>query len=172
MGDTTPGLRRTYFNIAKQTAEGIDFEFRQRSNLGQWGQLVSTLGGTYNLHYKFAAAPGQPLDEYIGTYYYPRWRANATFDWERGPWLATVFVNYIHHYYQANQVVHTYVDSWTGTDFQLQYKGFKNWTLGLGVKNLFDRDPPFSDDETQGYDFTTHNPVGRFYYGRVKYAFK
>ena len=171
-GDTTPGLRRTYFNIAKQEAEGIDFEFRLRNSLGAWGRLNSTLGGTYNMHYKFAAAPGQPLTEYNGTYYYPRWRANATFDWERGPWNATVFVNYIHSYYQANQVVHTYVDSWTTTDFQLQYKGFKNWTLAVGVKNLFDRDPPFSDDETQGFDFSTHNPVGRFYYGRVKYSWQ
>jgi hypothetical protein len=34
-----------------------------------------------------------------------------------------------------------------------------------------DKDPPFSDDETQGYDFTQSNPVGRFFYGRVKYAF-
>lgn len=41
----------------------------------------------------------------------------------------------------------------------------------LGINNLFDTDPPFSDDETQGYDFTTHNPVGRFFCGRVKYAF-
>ena len=41
----------------------------------------------------------------------------------------------------------------------------------MGIKNLFDADPPFSDDETQGYDFTVHNPVGRFFYGRVKYAF-
>ena len=175
-GDTTPGVRRTYFNIAKQRAEGIDFEFQLRNNLGSWGRLRSTLGGTYNIRYAFAAAPDQPLTEYNGTYYYPRWRANATFDWERGPWNATVFVNYIHHYYQVNGTAggseHDYVNSWTTTDFQLQYKGFKNWTLALGVKNLFDRDPPFSDDETQGFDFSTHNPIGRFYYGRVQYTFK
>ncbi|HEX4885326.1 MAG TPA: TonB-dependent receptor, partial [Casimicrobiaceae bacterium] len=170
-----PSVRRTYFNIAKQEAEGIDFEFDLRSNLGEWGRLRSALGGTYNITYKFAAAPGEDLTEYNGTYYYPRWRANATFDWERGPWQSTLYVNYIHHYYQVNGIAGgsstDYVESWTTTDFQVQYKGFKNWTLALGVKNLFDNDPPFSDDETQGFDFSTHNPVGRFWYGRVKYAF-
>ena len=50
-------------------------------------------------------------------------------------------------------------------------QGFKNSELSFGVNNLLDKDPPFSDDETQGYDFSTHNPVGRLYYGRVKYAF-
>jgi outer membrane receptor protein involved in Fe transport len=170
--DETTGVDRLFFNIASQKAEGIDVSFRHRGNLGDWGRLTSTLDATYNIHYKFAAAPGEPLDEYNGTYNYPRWRANLTFDWERGPWNTTVFINYIHHYYQLNGDFVPYVDSWTTTDLQVQYKGFKNWTLALGVKNLFDRDPPFSDQETQGYDFTTHNPVGRFYYGRVKYSFQ
>jgi iron complex outermembrane recepter protein len=174
-GDLQPGVRRTYFNIAKQEAEGIDFGATLRSNLGTWGRLTSSVAGTYNIHYKFAPSPGEPLAEYNGTYYYPRWRANATFDWERGPWNFTTFLNYTHHYYQINGIAGgsccDYVDSWTTTDVQLQYKGFKNWTLAFGIKNLFDNDPPFSDDETQGFDFTTHNPVGRFYYGRVKYTF-
>ncbi|HVE51028.1 MAG TPA: TonB-dependent receptor, partial [Casimicrobiaceae bacterium] len=172
--DLEAGLFRLYFNIAQQKAEGIDVSARYRHDMGDWGRLTSQLEASYNITYKFAAAPGQPLQEFNGTYRYPRWRGNLTLDWERGPWNTTVFVNYIHHYLQQNVVPNTPrdVDTWTTTDLQLQYKGFKNWTLAGGIKNLFDRDPPFSNQETQGYDFTTHNPVGRFFYGRVKYAFQ
>jgi iron complex outermembrane receptor protein len=169
--DEAVGLDRLYFNIAQQTAEGIDFEFRHKGDLGEWGRLTSSLAGTYNISYERAVAPGQPLIEYNGTYNYPRWRGNVGFEWDRGPWNSSLFVFYIHSYYQANQVLYTHVDSWTTVDWQIQYRGFKNWTLAFGIKNLFDEDPPFSDDETQGYDFTTHNPVGRYYYGRVKYSF-
>ena len=175
-GDLQPSVRQTYFNIASQKAEGIDVGVTLRNTLGSYGRLTSALAGTYNLNYKRATSPGEPLLQYIGTYNYPRWRANAGFDWEYGPWTTTVFVNYIHRYYQANGTefggASDYIDSWTTTDLQVQYKGFKNWTLALGVKNVFDRDPPFSDDDNQGFDFSVHNPVGRFFYGRVRYSFQ
>ncbi len=173
--DEVVGLNQQYFNISEQKVQGIDFNFTLRNSLGEWGKLTSNLAGTYNMTYERAAAPGQPLIEYNGTYQYPRWRGNLLFDWERGPWNSSLFANYIHSYYQANGTAFggstDYVDAWVTWNWSIRYRGFKNWELTFGVNNLFDEDPPFSDDETQGYDFTTHNPVGRFYYGRVKYAF-
>ena len=173
--DEEVGLYRLYFNISEQKVEGIDFTFTLRNSLGDWGKLTSNLAGTYNMKYQRAAAPGQPLIEYNGTYNYPRWRGNLLFDWERGPWNSSLFANYIHSYYQANGTAfggaYDYVDPWTTWNWSIRYKGFKNWELTFGVNNLMDKDPPFSDDETQGYDFTQSNPVGRFFYGRVKYAF-
>ena len=173
--DEVVGLNQQYFNISEQKVQGIDFNFTLRNSLGDWGKLTSNLAGTYNMTYERAAAPGQPLIEYNGTYQYPRWRGNLLFDWERGPWNSSLFANYIHSYYQANGTAFggatDYVDAWVTWNWSIRYRGFKNWELTFGVNNLFDEDPPFSDDETQGYDFTTHNPVGRFYYGRVKYAF-
>ncbi len=173
--DEEVGLNRLYFNISEQKAEGIDFNFKLRNSLGDWGRLTTNLAGTYNIRYERAAAPGQPLIDYMGTYYYPQWRGNLLFDWDRGPWNASLFFNYVHSYDQANGTAfggaYDEVDSWTTANFSVRYTGFKNWELTFGVNNLFDKDPPFSDDETQGYDFTNSNPIGRFYYGRVKYAF-
>jgi iron complex outermembrane recepter protein len=43
------------------------------------------------------------------------------------------------------------------------------------VKNLFDRDPPASDQAEAfqvGYDPTYADPHGRFWWGMVKYTFK
>ena len=55
------------------------------------------------------------------------------------------------------------------------FTGFKNWTLSVGVKNLLDTDPPYTR-QTQafqvGYDPTLADPMGRFWWGSIKFAFK
>jgi iron complex outermembrane receptor protein len=46
--------------------------------------------------------------------------------------------------------------------------------LVLGVKNLFDADPPQSNTSQNfqtGYDATFTNPLGRTYYVRASYKF-
>ncbi len=55
------------------------------------------------------------------------------------------------------------------------YTGFKNWKLTLGVQNLFDKDPPFTNQQTTfqvGYDPTYYDARARFVYGSVTYSFK
>ena len=67
------------------------------------------------------------------------------------------------------------VGSYSLWDLGGAYSGFKNWTLSAGVKNIFDTNPPASN-QTQafqvGYDPTYADPRGRFIWGSVKYAFK
>ncbi|HSU42643.1 MAG TPA: hypothetical protein VLN42_00360, partial [Casimicrobiaceae bacterium] len=53
--------------------------------------------------------------------------------------------------------------------------GFRNWKLTLGVKNLFDRNPPKSNQQSTfilGFDPTYYDPRARFVYGSVTYRFK
>jgi len=58
---------------------------------------------------------------------------------------------------------------------RLAYPGFPRWTLSAGIRNLFDRDPPFSN-QTQsfqvGYDPTYADPHGRLYWAGVRYALR
>lgn len=54
------------------------------------------------------------------------------------------------------------------------YTGFKNMTLTAGVKNLFDQNPPFTnqgDMFQKGYDPRFTDPVGRVIYLRGNYKF-
>ena len=55
------------------------------------------------------------------------------------------------------------------------YARWSNWMLSAGIKNLFDRDPPFSN-QTQnfqvGYDPSYADPHGRLYWAGVRYAFR
>jgi iron complex outermembrane receptor protein len=60
-------------------------------------------------------------------------------------------------------------------DLQGSYTGFKNLTLTLGVKNLWDANPPFTNSLLtfqSGYDPSYYDPRARFLYGSVRYAFK
>ena len=69
------------------------------------------------------------------------------------------------------------VASYSTFDIQGAYTGFKNLKLTLGVKNLTDRDPPYTNAGGQnyfqaGYDPGYADPRGRFYYGSITYTFK
>jgi iron complex outermembrane receptor protein len=59
-------------------------------------------------------------------------------------------------------------------DVQGQYTGLKNWTFTLGVKNVWDQNPPFTNQNNTfqvGYDPSYYDPRARFVYGRVKFSF-
>ena len=56
------------------------------------------------------------------------------------------------------------------------YTGFKNLTITLGVKNLFNTDPPFTAHNVDfaagaGWDPRVADPRGRSYTGKVTYKF-
>ena len=60
-------------------------------------------------------------------------------------------------------------------DLQGTYTGFKNTKLTLGVKNLFDTNPPSSNQQATfivGFDPSYYDPRARFVYGSVSYKFK
>jgi len=54
------------------------------------------------------------------------------------------------------------------------YTCFKGVSLTAGVKNLLDKEPPFSNQGTlfqKGYDPRYTDPVGRALYARASYTF-
>ena len=60
-------------------------------------------------------------------------------------------------------------------DAQASYTGFKNVKLTLGVKNLFDTNPPVTNQIgtfISGFDPSYYDPRARFVYGSVTYSFK
>ncbi len=60
-------------------------------------------------------------------------------------------------------------------DANVAYTGVKNLKLSLGVRNLFDKDPPMfiptSNQFQAGYDITMYDPRGRFVYVTASYKF-
>ena len=108
----------------------------------------------------------------------PRWKQYASATWEQGPWSATLAntyqTSYIDQGTDINGAVRS-VGSMSLWDAQASYTGFRNWKLTLGVKNLFDRNPPKSNQQSTfilGFDPTYYDPRARFVYASVTYRFK
>jgi iron complex outermembrane receptor protein len=58
---------------------------------------------------------------------------------------------------------------------QASYAGFKNTRIDLGIRNLFDRDPPFAQHSSgfaAGDDAQYADPRGRTFYAKFTFAFK
>ncbi|MBW8890823.1 MAG: TonB-dependent receptor, partial [Burkholderiales bacterium] len=66
------------------------------------------------------------------------------------------------------------VNSYTLVDLSGTYKFTKLSSLTIGVKNLFDKDPPFSNQSSRsqrGYDPRYTDPLGRSLFVRAAYGF-
>jgi iron complex outermembrane receptor protein len=189
----TPGLPcpinygiQTLVNLTELKTEGFDVNVSYRFPSFSWGRISAALNGTYLMKWDQKAEGGdtQHLAGAFGggvaatvnglgaTGGFPWWKHNASVAWESGPYKATLNQLFIGHYTDADGI--RKVGTYSVWGLNGQYTGFKGWTLGLGVKNMFDRDPPFTR-QTQsfqvGYDPALTDPTGRFWYGTVRYRF-
>ncbi len=161
-------------NGGRRTAEGVDLDLRYRLAAGAAGHFTLALSGSYLAEQRtFDGATDQQL---VGRYRGgPRWQHALTLGWERAGWSATVVQTWRGGYVDANPGVdgaERSVAAYHVWDAQLGYRPAVGWTLALGVKNLFDRDPPFTnqgDFFQQGYDPSYADPRGRVWYARAGY---
>ncbi|WP_311196690.1 TonB-dependent receptor [Rugamonas fusca] len=106
-----------------------------------------------------------------------RWKHHAALSWRLGPWGATLSQSFKSGYTDQNQVDAQYkqdVGRYALWNFSGSYTGFKGLTLMAGVKNLFDKNPPFTNQGTmfqKGDDPRYTAPVGRALYLRGSYSF-
>jgi outer membrane receptor protein involved in Fe transport len=56
-------------------------------------------------------------------------------------------------------------------DLQVSHEFPHGFKATVGVLNIADTAPPFSDGESEGYDWVTHDPRGRFVYLEVTKKF-
>jgi iron complex outermembrane receptor protein len=189
---TLPGpivsITQTNLNLGETRVAGIDFDGRWAISNSEAGRFSASLTGTYFTKYdtqnpdgSFSGGIDQVNSATGGVI--PRWKHYLTFDWTLGPWGATLAQNFQKSYYDlpATNVAPTdplrRVGAYETYDLQVRYTGFKSWQLRAGVRNLFDRPPPYSNAGGQtgfqgGYDNTYGDPRGRFVYGGVTYEFK
>ena len=176
-------------NVNEITTSGLDFNTTVRFPRTDFGQFKFDFNGTYYL--KWDQNDGTGTLKLIGTYAggiastvagpgstgaLPRWKHNLNLGWTYGPWAANLNQQFVNGYTEpADDTPTRRVGAYEVWGINGSYSGFKNWTLTLGVKNIFDRNPPFTRQEQAfqiGYDPALTDPTGRFYYGSVRYAFK
>ena len=181
---------QTNINLTKIETSGVDLTLNLRPPKTGIGAFTFNFTGTYYLEWKQQERGAAEVD-LIGTYGggvaatvlgpgstggFPRWKHNAALGWTYGPWAANLHQNYVHGYKDVEDIDDPrHVKAYSVWGLNGSYTGFRNWTLTLGVKNLFDRDPPYTRQATAfqiGYDPAIADPTGRFYYASVRYAFK
>ena len=194
MGMTIPGpiidIDQTNINLGRAYVSGVDVDLRAATPVTEYGRFGFSLNGTYfskfdvqNPDGSFSTALDTANNNTGGVTV--RWRHYATATWTFGP-LALTFAQQFQKKY--NDLPGTFEDptdpafvprkvgSYEIYHLNGDYTGFKNLTLTLGVRNLFDKDPPYTNAGGQtsfqaGYDPLYADPRGRFLYGRVTYKF-
>ena len=106
--------------------------------------------------------------------------------WERKPWSFTLAYNWQKGYTDMPGATFDdptdpafrprRVGAYETLDTHLSYTGFKDLKLALGIKNLLDRNPPYTNSGGQtsfqsGYDPQYADPRGRFIYLQASHAF-
>ena len=177
-------IAQTYVNVGSEHIQGLDIEGHYRTPMQSWGRLSFNLSGTYYLRYDSQNTDGTwsgnvgTILNSVNTGVIPRWKHYASLSWDQGPWGATLAQTYQTSYTDAGTDFDgnlRTVGSLSIWDLQGTYSGFKNTTLTLGVKNLFDRDPPATNQVGNflaGFDSSYYDPRARFIYGSVTYRFK
>lgn len=172
-----------FFNSSSVKVEGIDFE-------SVWDiseQFNLTVNASHFLSYDLTTADGTVVDA-VGSFNpatfassLPATKGTMNFNWVGDSQRASVTVSYVSSYDTDVDVIPAgesdTIDAMTTVD--AQYSATFGMTedsdavLTFGIKNLFDEEPPraYINTGQLSYDPKQHNPLGRVYYARVKFAF-
>jgi iron complex outermembrane receptor protein len=177
-------INQTNINLGQAKVGGIDLDFKFVQPLGG-GRVTASLAGTYFSKFDVQNPDGtfaNGLDQ-VNTAtggVVPRWKHYASIDYSIGPWGFTLGQNWQKGYTDIAATTpgtpSRRVGAYELYDVQLRYGGFKNLELRAGIRNLLDKDPPYSNAGGQtsfqgGYDPVYADPRGRYYYAGLTYKF-
>ncbi|MEJ7806087.1 MAG: TonB-dependent receptor, partial [Telluria sp.] len=146
--------------------------------------MSGTLVLKYDRQFGPLEAERSNLGVFLNDQVIQKWRHRISFGYDRGPLSATLANQYSTSYRDQNT---TYdpssnallpsrqVSAYSLWDLSASYAVSKRLKLRAGVLNLFDKEPPFSNQAyyfLAGYDPTYTDPRGRSAFASVNYSFK
>jgi len=168
-------------NRGKQKISGLDIGVNLSNLKTGIGQFGLRMNGTLTLRSLQQTGDGDPYVSNLGVFLndgvVQRWRHTVSLDWESGPFAATLSNSYLSRYNDQHIVgkVDRTVSAYSLWNLSGAWEATKSLTLRLGVQNMFDKTPPFSQQAwffLSGYDPSYTDPRGRYVYASVKYAFR
>jgi iron complex outermembrane receptor protein len=172
-------------NTGRVTTDGVDIsiQYLQHTPIGTFHE---DLEGTATTQYLLQQYNGGPLLNIAGWYNEVPTALNVAYKWQhnlRVDWTSPggMFTGGLDNRYYS-----TYIDefpdgagnprsvgSYSLVDGYVGIKPVDKLTLVFGIKNLLDRDPPFTNayqnNFAAGYNSKTADPLGRNFYINVKY---
>lgn len=175
-------------NRGAMRSSGLDIVVDWKGLKTDFGDFAVHLAGTYTLESKQQTGDGDPfvsnLGEFVTDGVVQRWRHRLSLDWEYGAFGATLSNTYYSDYEDQNSAIDTdsgtvvgknHVKAYSLWDLSGSWAVDKALNLRVGVRNLFDTPPPYSNQAwyfLSGYDPSYTDPRGRFFYASVQYKFK
>ena len=169
-------------NLGETNVSGFDFDVKWRLPANDFGRFTINASATYFDQFDTSNPDGSftgNVDQVNAASggVVPRFKSYVSLDWTRGPWNVVLAQNFQKGYNDLLGTVNgdaRRVSSFALYDLQATYSALKSWRFTLGARNIFDRDPPYSNAGGQtgfqsGYDNQYGDPRGRFIYGRVTY---
>ena len=170
-------VRNPFRNIAEVKTSGVDFSTHYQWNTMNAGDFGLNLVATYLDAFEEKQTPEAQSRALAGKDGRPRWRGQATLNWKKADYQAALIVNHIGSYDRVTETTQPYrVGSWTTVDTQFDWNlsTIKGGTVGFGISNLFDEEPPEELYWSEGWPWfnrALHSARGRFLYARYKYVF-
>lgn len=177
-----------WINAADSTTRGIDWgaSYQFKHSTGTW---TGNINGTHMLTAKERTLSNQPLVDWVGKFatrtLYLRNKFNADISWGRDNWSATLSTVYKAGYMDQDMSakgtmpagVNTRVASYTTFGLFGTYTGFRNMSITAGIRNLLDKEPPFTHHDVDdvagaGWDPRVADPYGRTLAVSLRYEFK
>ncbi|HEV2441887.1 MAG TPA: TonB-dependent receptor [Steroidobacteraceae bacterium] len=179
-------ISQTNANLFKTYVSGLDVDLEYDIPVGPGYFLVRGNGSYY---YKYDA------QQFNGTWISQinqgdsqvaeaggvivRWRHSLTLGYNEPSWQVSVTQNYQEPYLDQPSTitqVSRHVSAYDTFDVQGSYTGLNHFDFTLGVKNVFNQNPPYGNYASTvnnfvgGYDLSYGNPYGRFLYATVAYS--
>ena len=176
-----PGPRCGYVdqrlqNLGGNNANGVDLSVQYRLPTS-FGRFDTALSSTYVSKYEYQDYQGGPWNQNVGVYVGSgpifRWQHNLSVNWKLGAFSAGGAVHYKSGY--KDFIPTNTVSPYATLDVFGGWSPTKSLDLVLGVRNLTDREPPFTNQadlfQAGGWDSRYASAVGRAYYARLTYTF-
>ncbi|SHG35202.1 TonB-dependent receptor [Massilia sp. CF038] len=175
-------------NQGQLNTSGLDFGLDYKTAAAPEGRFSINMSGTLVLKYDRQFGPLEAERSNLGLFLndqvIQKWRHRISFGYDRGPLSVTLANQYSSSYTDQNTTYDPASDSvlpsrrvkaYSLWDMTASYAVSKQIKLRLGVLNLLDTAPPFSNQAyyfLAGYDPTYTDPRGRSAFLSLNYSFK
>lgn len=165
-------------NLGAVKTSGVDVSLDYKFPNTPYGQFGLGLQGTYVSRYDYQTTIGGAYTDSVGAFegdgMISRWKHVLSGTWNLGAYRASLVNRFTSGYDDADPDTHSRVASYTLWDLSGGYTFDKTVDLDVGIKNMFDRNPPFSNQAynfQSGYDPRYSDPMGRTFFARATYHF-
>ncbi|YCH28630.1 TonB-dependent receptor [Pseudomonas sp. D2-5] len=161
-------------NLGNLKTSGVDLSLDYRFPNSPYGQFGLSMNGTYLTRYDYQTQIDGTYTDNVGDWGLFRWKHTVTGSWNLGPWRAALTNRFQTGYRDYDPNTHERMGSYSVWDLSGGYTWKEHLDLDIGLKNLFDRDPPFTNQANtfqSGYDPRFTDPLGRTLFTRLTYRF-